>query len=343
MWTVANTTPYVVESEVLRDRSGAETLVVVVKGTFIVRTDGQCDVDDEQVTIVRVPQFIGPPGQSSLLCDSDFVIVKPTTDVLVYGHAYAGPGTGGKSVVVKMEVGPVTKRLRVWGDRHWQWAALRWSATDPLPFERMPIVYERAFGGSIGAPGADGIWRCDPRNPVGRGFGGGDHRKEGDPLPNVEYDDARKLPAGLGAISRHWSPRLELAGTYDTAWRENRFPLPPDDFDARFYNAAPPDQQPERHLVGGESVSLENLNPNGSLRFALPRVWLALNAQIGTDVEALRTELHTVLFRPDERRVVMTWVSTFRCQGRTTKLRLIHVREKPRVALSTAARAEGGR
>ncbi|MFT3717332.1 DUF2169 family type VI secretion system accessory protein [Pseudorhodoferax sp.] len=341
MWTIANTTPYAVEAQLLRDASGAETLAVVTKGSFVIRADGQCCPDCEQTPIVQVPQYAGVPACSSLLRDTDFVLHKPTTDVLVSGHAYAGAPRR-TSTMVTMEVGPIAKRLRVWGDRHWERSALRWSASAPLPFERVPLLYERAFGGSAGAARADGIWSCDPRNPIGRGFKAAELRREGDPLPNIEPEDGRQAPAGLGAISRHWSPRVELAGTHNEAWRSKRFPLPPEDFDPRFYNAAPSDQQPRQHLIGGEPAYLENLTPDGSLRFVIPKVWLTLNTTIGLDVEGHRAQLHTLVLVPDERRVEMTWVSTLRCHGRATRIRRIHVREKPRVGLGAQMRRRAG-
>lgn len=339
MLNVANTTRYVVEAEVLRDKSGAETLVVVTKGTFVVKPDGHCAVDEVQAPIVRVPEYIGRPGHSSLLSESDFILVKPTTDLLVLGHAYAPAGSQATSVIVGMQVGSVTKRLRVWGDRRWQKGALRWSASDPDPFDRLPMIYERAFGGSIGEPSLDGVWSCDVRNPIGRGFGASENRQEGDLLHNIEYEDARDTPAGVGPIPRHWQPRVPLAGTYDDAWRADRFPLPPHDLDDRFYNAAPTDQQPQHLLVGGEPVRLLNLTSTGSWQFSLPRVWLVFNTQIGHNVHAHRAQLHTVTLQPDARRLVLTWVSTLRCHGFTSRLGTVHVREKPLVPLSAAVSA----
>lgn len=335
MYAIANTTPYRAKAALLRDRHGAETLVTVVKGTFRVLATGVCDVDEEQFEIVELPLHSGEPGRSSLLSDSDFVPVKVTTDVLVSAAAYPGTHAGEQPVLVHMQVGPMTKRLRVWGDRYWVRSGADWITSRPLPFERMPIEYERAEGGNLGPPGPDGIFSCDPRNPLGRGFGAEAHRNEGDPLPNIEYEDSRAEPAGFGPIARHWSPRVELAGTYDTDWRAQRFPLLPHDFDDRFYNCAPVDQQSPRHLTGGEPVLLENLSPGGVLQFTLPKVYMAFNAQIGAAVEAHRPVLHTVLLKPDERRVVMTWVGAVRCQGRSVKIRRIHIREKPRVVLRT--------
>ncbi|BFM19620.1 DUF2169 family type VI secretion system accessory protein [Gilvimarinus japonicus] len=50
-------------------------------------------------------------------------------------------------------------------------------------------------------------------------------------------------PAGLGVVNRSWAPRLALSGTYDERWQKTRWPLPPKDFDERYWNCAPLDQQ----------------------------------------------------------------------------------------------------
>lgn len=337
MLSVVNTTPYLALAEVLRDKHGAETLIVVVKGTFEVDAGGQSALVDDQEPIVRVPLYMGDPLCSSLLCDTDFTLEKPGTDVLVSGDACAREGTQADCLPVRLMLGPIDKRLRVWGDRCWQKGVVRWSATDPQPFQRMPLVYERTHGGQLAPPDADGVWPCDMRNPAGRGFGGEDARKEGEALPNIEYEDERIAPAGFGPIARHWTQRAQWAGTYDDAWRKQRFPLPPLDLDPRFHHCAPDDQQTASPLMGGEPVALWNMTPDGLWQFNLPRVWLTIHTQMGNAVHAHRTQLHTVHLRPSLRRVSMTWVTTLRCQGHTTKLGRVHVREKPRVNLGEAA------
>ena len=334
MWSIANTTPYVVGAEILRDRQGAETLVLVVKATFLVSVNGECAIAPDQVDIARVPQFSREPGQSSLVTDTEFVPAKPRTDVLLLGHAFAPRGTRVVSVDVALQVGELRNEFRVWGDRQWRRGSLRWSATEPTPFERMPIVYERAYGGTHGKPDANGVLRCDPRNPVGRGFDT-EARADGDLLPNIEYVNETRRPAGFGPIARHWEPRVKFAGTYDDDWRRHRHPLVPTDFDDLFYQTAPLEQQSAVPLTGGEPVILRNLTPSGLLQFKLPRIPLLAHVDLGDDVAAQRPKLHTVLIEPDVPRVVMTWSSALRCQGRALKIGDIHVRQKPMTPLGT--------
>lgn len=76
-------------------------------------------------------------------------------------------------------------------------------------------------------------------------------------------------PAGLGTVGRAWQPRLALAGTWDDTWLEERHPGLPTDFDFRYWNGAPADQQipyPSLPLF----FSLEGLSPDGPLQFSLP-------------------------------------------------------------------------
>ena len=79
----------------------------------------------------------------------------------------------------------------------------------------------------------------------------------------------------------------------------------PTDFDPRFNQVAPIDQQ-SRAIAGGEVVRLVNLTPDGIWQFRLPRlhvpVWLVYDR--GHSRPELR--LDTVWIEPDARRVRMT-------------------------------------
>ena len=76
------------------------------------------------------------------------------------------------------------------------------------------------------------------------------------------------MPAGFGPIARHWEPRVRWAGTYDKRWQRTRKPLLPDDFDDRFHQCAPEDQQVDGGLIGGELVELLTSRRKAAWRFA---------------------------------------------------------------------------
>lgn len=321
MWDFTNETPFAADRSFLRDRDGAEVLVIAVKATFSIAPDGGTRVADEQVELDHSPTYEGEPGASSLRNETDFVLSKSATDVLVRGHAYAARGEPTIAVEARLRAGPVDKRIWVVGDRVWEKNIGGLSATAPEPFVRMPVVYERAFGG--GAPrreheGAD--LPRDGRNPVGTGFAVSRAGAVGMRMPNLEDPERRisswrqrPAPVGLGPIDRSWSPRVELGGTYDERWRRERLPLVPLDFDPRFDQHAPADQQVAGHLRGGEPFELANLTPDRRLAFTLPEVPLRVASHVGGRTVRHEARLYTVLVEPDERRVILVFQAALPC------------------------------
>src|SRR4051794_2831875 len=144
MWQVDNRTPFAAERGWVRDRNGAEIWLVAVKCTFDILPDGSTRVSEEQPPVLRVPEYNGEPGKSSVKFDSDLILTKTTTDVVVAGHAHAPGGRPVTELDSGFRVGPIRKLLRVFGDRQW---GVSGRPTSPQPFLNMPLVYERAFGG----------------------------------------------------------------------------------------------------------------------------------------------------------------------------------------------------
>lgn len=325
MWQVDNRTPFAAEHGWVRDRNGAEIWLVAVKATFDIKPDGSTEVPKEQPPVLRVPEYFGEPGKSSLKYEADLVLTKMTTDILVLGHAYAPGGAPVSELDVGFRVGPVTKVLRVFGNRTWG----RLGPSSPEPFVMMPLVYERAFGGvdtQSDHPERDWEWR----NPVGTGFVVKKTHLAGRLLPNLEYQDKpmsswddRPPPAGFGPICCYWQPRVSFAGTYDDQWMQARHPLLPEDFDDRFFQCAPADQQAPAFLRGGEPVALHGLTRGGELRLSLPKIHLGFETRFKDDsrqVHKMRT-LHTVILEPDFPRVSLVWHSALPCHFKVQKLK----------------------
>ena len=268
MWLVSNRTPYPAERSWIQDKDANKIWIVVVKATFDIQPDGTTRLSDKQMPVLPMGEPRGEPGKSSLVYEADLQWIKPCTDVLVNGSAWPANGRLATSVDVELTLGAINKRLRVFGDRRWQRGIAGATISEPQAFESMPITYERAYGGWDRSAPDPADHRLESRNPVGTGF---IHRSEsslGMHLPNVEYPNQlinswkdRPEPAGLNAIDCAWSPRRELAGTYDDKWRKSRFPLWAEDFDSRYGNCAPRDQQIQGFLRGGETISLINLSP----------------------------------------------------------------------------------
>ena len=336
MLQLRNATPFQGSLLLLPDEDGIDTLFAVVKGTFRLRPG--LAVAEAQVPIAAADQHHGDPAASSIRVPSDVCLGKPGTDVVLLGSAWAPGGRPAWHADVSVEVGPLAKRARVHGDRVWRATATGTAVAWVAPFERMPLAWERSFGGhdvTERGPAAE------PRNPVGTGFrardGAGPY--DGMPLPNVE-DPAALItswretppPCGFAPVAAHWEPRKSFAGTYDDAWQRERAPYLPADFDPRFFHLAPAGLASARPLEGGEPVRLRGVTPDGELSFHLPalRVEAAFRLDGGTEVRP--AALDTVLLEPDAERVVLVWRARLRCDKKALKVREVAVKAAGTVA-----------
>lgn len=310
MWAVKNHTPYMAGRTWGRDKDGVHEWIVAVKGTFDIKPDGKLALAAEQLEPLLLPEYNGEDGLSSLRYDADLVAPKPTTDVVLNGTAYAPKGRPSTDFLIGVRIGSIHKTLRVKGNRSWDDGPFGGSRSAVEPITQLPIMYERAYGGYDHKDQDSKNHRMDSRNPVGCGVVAQSSHRLGQPLPNFEYPDGnleKAGPAGFGAIDSFWSPRRELNGTYDEAWHKGRYPLLPADWDPRSLLCSPEDQRPEKHLRGGEIVELENLTMEGTLRFALPKVYLRFRTRIDNRTVEHQDQLVTVIIEPDFPRVIMVW------------------------------------
>jgi hypothetical protein len=308
---------------------GREHAVVCAKGTFrFPRGEGEAvAVEPEARQPLRTADaFTGEPGQSAPTFESDYAPYKPACDVLIVGRAHAPGYRPSERVVVGVRVGTMLKSFAAVGERTWEPGRGGLEATRPRPFATLPITYDRAFGGAGSA-----------ENPVGLGHPQArtDAALVGTALPSFEEEDRPVTdPYGayralaLGPIGRGWQPRVRHAGTYDEAWREGVFPFLPADFDERYHQAAPPDQQVP-HPTGGELVALLNLTPAGTTRLRLPpaRLPVALTTRRG-ERRALTAVVDTLVIEPEERRLTMVFrASTPLRQGLIEVARIVFGQE----------------
>jgi hypothetical protein len=297
--------------------SGREHLVVCVKGTYTIPQNGEVPIlAEEQVPLVEADEFTGEPGFSAPLRESDYPLRKPNCDVLLNGSAYAPGGKPATKVPVVLQVGPIKKSFYVIGDRVWRKGWISAKPSSPMPFLKMPITYDRAFGGIDDNHEDPNKLVAYTPNPVGVGY----HRHlkkeyvDGKPLPNTEEPNSPiKMPNGayrprsFGPVGRNWPQRLKFAGTYDQDWLDDIFPFLPPDFDERYFQSAPLDQQMP-YPTGGEIVALLNLTPEGNTTFKLPDsnllVWFLMKNGEEEEVGAV---IDTILIEPEENRFMITW------------------------------------
>jgi hypothetical protein len=337
MWSIVNHTPYAAEGGWVQDREANKIWLVAVKATYDLPAGGGTRLAREQRPVLHISEPRGDEGKSSLHYESDLLGVKPGTDVLVNGSAWAPRGRCAFSIDVKLRVGPIRKQLRVFGDRSWRRNYVgRPTISDPEPYECMPITFERAYGGWDRSGSDPAEHRLEARNPVGIGFYTSAAHAIGNALPNVEdpkhlitaWND-RPIPAGLSCVSWDWSPRRELAGHYDEQWLARRAPLWALDFDPRYHQCAPVDQQLAGHLHGREIVELQNLSVDGPIAFALPSIPLTFESRFGRYTTEHGAQLATVMIEPDLRRLTMTWQTSLVCNHRVDELDVTIVSMRP--------------
>ncbi len=296
------------------DVAGQAFMLLVVKGSFAFperESDPPLPLQDQR-PLVMVDEYTGAPGFSAPLWESDFAFRKPLCDVVLNGAAHAPGARPVERLRVGLAVGNWSKQFDVVGQREWRTLGPAIAATRPYPFTRMPFSYDTAFGGPDRSrpPGPD--VPVHAANPVGLGWAtasGGS--PAGLALPNTEapgqeitspYGDWQ--PMALGPYGRGWPLRLPYGGTYDERWVAETAPFLPRDFDERYYQMAPPDQQivPPAPFT---PVVLVHLTPRGREAFRLPDTRLPFRVWRGRDCCLDTVALPDTLAIDAEARVLM--------------------------------------
>ncbi|HTJ80170.1 MAG TPA: DUF2169 domain-containing protein, partial [Polyangiaceae bacterium] len=227
----------------------------------------------------------------------DEAMPKSQAEFLVHGSCFArGPGV--RQSFVKARVGDLEKTLAVFGRRVFKAGV----ASDPEPFESVPIRFSHAFGGEGFA-----------ENPAGKGFRGGE-------LPQVEIlgklmqaPSDRPPIAGFGRVDLALPQRIKKLGTYDTKWFKTRYPGMAEDIDMTYYQLAQPDQWQREFYRGDEPFSVVNMHPeraelDGKLPGVVARFFVR---RVGEDWVDVPMHIDTVHLFPTNERVVIV------CRGGT--------------------------
>ncbi len=326
MFQLNNKTPFAASLALFPNQDCIDTLYVIARASFNIGP--QWTLTDEQLPPVEADIFWGEPENSSLKYASDYHIGKPNSDIIMTGLACAPDKRSIKKLDVSLSVGAVSKTVRVFGDRHW----VEGRASGPLPFQTMPMVYEKAFGGLHLIDGE--IDSADERNPLGCGYAGKRSARDmnGVPLPNLE-DPARLInhpkdapaPACFGYCAPAWHPRANFAGTYDEQWQTQRAPYLPEDFDSRFFNMAHPDLIYPGYLQGGEAVSISGMHPKGDLGFELPRIKLISKFKVADQVDSEAFKLETLHIEPNHLQLGIVWRASYPCDKKALKIEEIKI------------------
>lgn len=328
MLQLVNDTPFPAQLGLFTDPEGHQTASVVLKATLtIAGQESVCRPAPEQLPVLSAPTYIGAAGHSSILHPADLVLSKPRTDVVFVGHAHTPGRRRLTEMNTHLEVGTLRRSMTVLGDRRWIPSLMGAVVSRPVPFERMPVIYERAYGGRPPSQWHATTPQFDERNPVGTGYCIERRDARQMPLPNFEDPNDRitswrqRPPVvGLGAIDAHWMQRRQYSGTLDDRWRTQRCPILPPDFDPRFHCVAPQSLQSTEPLRGELDVTLVHLSVEPVLRFRLPNARVDMGFHLDGELVSRRADLWTVLLEPDPLRVVMVWGACCRTGKRPAAL-----------------------
>jgi hypothetical protein len=313
-----NTTPMKAAYTLGLDHAGREHILVVVKGTFTMPTNGEVPkLSEEQRDLVLADTFTGEPGLSAVEYESEFALHKPACDVLLLGSAYAPDGRRTTSVPVMLQVGSMTKQFEVVGPRYWE-AALGTgiAPSQPETFLSQTISYDCAFGGTECVRGSDTLVHAYEANPVGIGFARDlkDADMFGQSAPQTQETGVpirsprgkAYRPMSFGPLGRAFSERVRYAGTYNDTWLAEHFPFLPPDFDLRYFQAAPKDQQ-IAYPRGGEWVQMLNLTATRLAPFQLPSLELPVELTHRGSRTTPPVVVDTLLFEPERGQFQVVW------------------------------------
>jgi hypothetical protein len=220
---------------------GVLRVTILAKATFAFTPGGTAALVAPAPVVREEARFDNSPMRT-VRAASDLVPYRPAVDVTAVGHARAPAGHPVAALSVRLALyrgaALLDKTIHVFGDR---------AVATPMQvalFERIPLRYERAYGGLL-----------FEKNPLGLGAG-----RDAVALPNLvsPLDPARV--AGFGPISRYGAERRKLLGDAPKKRVEGAILEVPDGFGWEYFHNAPDDQRiPALH--GDEWLILDGMHP----------------------------------------------------------------------------------
>ncbi|MCZ8502749.1 DUF2169 domain-containing protein [Vibrio lentus] len=308
LWDIENHPELSIKGRFQRDHNGNEVWIVVGKRSW--QLVGSVWKEQEEVEIYDDPVYLGEVGLSAMKADQEFSVVKTNTDVLIFGKArsYAKKAVTYHECRLLID-GHIDKTISVLGDRQWIEHGGSVTLSKPLPFVEKEIDFSCAIGGDL-------------RNRLGGGIADTKGELLKQKVPSVFYptEDWSATPkntrvAGFGPLAPFFGARQQYAGTFDDDWLENRKPLYPVDFDQRFYQSAPLDQQCKGFISGGERLMMSGFCHNDALSFRFPKEMYVAEAQFKNANYQVDMPISTVFIDTEARILSISYSAAFPCQG----------------------------
>ncbi|MBK8255879.1 MAG: DUF2169 domain-containing protein [Polyangiaceae bacterium] len=284
---------------VWRHGQGGFAFTVVCKATFELRPN-LSPLAVAQEPIVAADVYGGPAG--GITAATDLVPFKKRPEVMIIGHVYAPEGRQVTSLNARVSVGEIDKTIQVVGDRDF---CLDGRRSDPTPFSRVALSWDRAAGGP------------DTSNPAGVRIGEG---ATADFFGRITAPNF--YPAGFNLTGRNdvvhpvcfapiaplWPSRAMCLYRHASGWDPKRWndrPLP--EIDLAYFNAAPSDQQ-RSNPFGDDVLYLEYLHPRApQLSTRLAAVTPVVTADMGGGPQAVQLRCDTLVIDTDRGLASLVW------------------------------------
>ncbi len=310
LWDIEQHDSCALKGRFQRDRQGHEVWVLSMKRAWI-WLEGRWVEEETPAIINDDPIYAGDAGFSAMISDHDFPIHKKNTDVLVYGKAKTYAKKPMNSHTCRLLIDEhIDKSLTIIGERQWIDHSGSLTVSSAKPFIERDIDYTHAIGG-------------DERNRLGSGIADTNEELASMKVPSVFYvgqnwqaNSNKVQVAGFGPLPPFFSERSRWAGTFDERWQEERRPLWPVDFDDRFYQSAPSDQQCKGYLIGGERLMVSGFCHDDALSFRIPTEKYQTIVTFQDKEEILLMPIYTVWIDANKKRVEVIYTASFHCQDR---------------------------
>ncbi len=308
----------------------AHLCAVSAKATFRYSASGAVELDANDPLPLWDRDLAGPLG----VLPNDLALLPYADDsrceVFLLGAAYARNAT---SITASIHIGEWSTHVDVWGAR----AGLEGVAGAPATFDRVPLTWEHAAGGTVE------VWIdpwtivdvTHPTNPLGKGFdpreaatsltsalGAPEGFPRWDPSPRPLPQVVRHGESPTGAAEPFcWAPPPpEVTATVErnlARWREAH----PDEerIDLEWvtaFRADPAMVFPVAPL--GEQVTLSNCDPNGTASFRLPPLLVLGDYVADGRRGTIALEPRRIVLLPEEQRFYITYHAFARLRDRVS-------------------------
>lgn len=280
---------------------------LVVKACFDIKRDGlvPCEKQDWQ---------IGQPVKTEFgEFDEESPFRKQGVDVMLLGKAYPAGGGPAPKARFELQVGELSYAIDVYGERRWVRSGGKLVASNPEPFESIPLTWAHAYGGKSQVETGELPYHA---NPVGRGFHFSEESAEDGPLPNLEDPENlvrswqdQPQPVGVAPLSRESSLRVMNATEFDS----DVTPPQIKQIKPSYFNNANPALILAEPPVPGTLIEASGVRPGGTgLAFKLPAGTFHVYVQLADRSYVFPTHLESITLLTELQQVLLGYRCCFR-------------------------------